>query len=65
MSKTTKIETMKAIYTEATTDCLRAMDLPNITPDQLERLSLAYGASRMALKSLRETAKSILKEKAS
>lgn len=57
-----QLRSMKAIYSEATTQCLAAMDLPNINEHQLERLSLAYAASRAALKSLRATAKSILKE---
>jgi len=43
-----KIETMKAIYNEATTKCLAAMDLPNISDTQLERLSLAYASARAA-----------------
>lgn len=59
---TKPLETMKAIYSEATTNCLQAMDLPSINDHQLERLSLAYAVSRAALKSLRATAKSILKE---
>ena len=62
MSMTTKLETFKDLYTDASRLTLLALD-KNLNPSDLERLSLAYGEARQAMKSLRATAKSIVKEK--
>jgi hypothetical protein len=62
MSNTAKIETFKDIYTDASRLTLQALDM-DLNHADLDRLSLAYGAARQALKSLRATAKSIVKEK--
>jgi hypothetical protein len=59
---TAKIETFKDLYADARRLTLLALD-KNLNPAELERLSLAYGAARQEMKSLRATAKSIVKEK--